>query len=508
MPSDPAESEKYSLDDMLERLQGRPPAEDAKGELVTRADGTQAIKVRKRKRRSKQPHKEAAKRMRRMKVVQIASLIAIVILAVLAFGGLVVYSNSAPYRAGVTAKLEAASGAKVELTQFRSNPTASNIVRVDFNWPEGNILKFLSLTGITAKAPFGGMTGRGWRADEVLSATGSLQLDTPRAGTPARITPALPGKPPVSFNRLGVNNLDVNVGDPVDPALRILGTEASFYPTSEKGPASIRLFRGDVRASGLPPLRLNRAFLEFSGKETEIVTLRLQHPTDSNGAIDLFGKLDPYASGGERVLGIRASAFALSGLTGAPLGRLISGKVDSRDAEGSNRISMTGGKSPRISIAFSAASGTPLKLNGFQFLSTLSQITGNPWFIEPVLDDACSGLYLREEGMIRLADLSFLERGHMRLEGDVTLRQKDDSLSGTLRVGLPDTVLASFKNPRLDSVFKENLEGYRWATIKLSGTSERPQDNLKDLYQAAHASSSPDTGAGGGTLFEQLTQPK
>ena len=51
----------YSMDDMMERLKGqkREEGKDMKdGELVTRADGTQVVKVRKRKRRSKQAPKE------------------------------------------------------------------------------------------------------------------------------------------------------------------------------------------------------------------------------------------------------------------------------------------------------------------------------------------------------------------------------------------------------------------------------------------------------------------
>ena len=42
MSSNPAEPEKYSLDEMLERLQSKPSAEpENSGELVTRADGSQ-----------------------------------------------------------------------------------------------------------------------------------------------------------------------------------------------------------------------------------------------------------------------------------------------------------------------------------------------------------------------------------------------------------------------------------------------------------------------------------
>ena len=295
MPPNPAEPEKYSLDDMLDRLQAKPPGEDdGDGELVTRADGSQAIKVRKRKRRSKQPHKEAAKRSTRVRVAQIASAVILLILLVTALAGTVVYINSAAYRASVIAKFNATTGADTEFIQFRANPAASDVARANLRWPEGNALKFLTMVDIHAKGLFGGIAGGRWSVDEVSAGSATLHLDTPRAGEPRRSTPAPTGKPPVGIGRLAVNSLDVNVGDPVNPALQFLKTEASFYPeNAQGGRPSVRLFRGDVKIPGWPDLRLNRGHFEFGGPETEIVTLRLLHATDNTGSVDLSGKLDP-----------------------------------------------------------------------------------------------------------------------------------------------------------------------------------------------------------------------
>ena len=67
MSGSTGDPERYSLEEMMERLKAKPSStpDPADGELVTRADGTQAIKVRKRKRRSHQPQKEARTRARR-----------------------------------------------------------------------------------------------------------------------------------------------------------------------------------------------------------------------------------------------------------------------------------------------------------------------------------------------------------------------------------------------------------------------------------------------------------
>lgn len=52
--------DQYSFDEIMERLKKSHGADlgPDDGELVTRADGTQAIRIRKRKRRSHQPHHE------------------------------------------------------------------------------------------------------------------------------------------------------------------------------------------------------------------------------------------------------------------------------------------------------------------------------------------------------------------------------------------------------------------------------------------------------------------
>ncbi|MEY3896152.1 MAG: hypothetical protein RLZZ214_1672, partial [Verrucomicrobiota bacterium] len=57
MPASPSEPEKYSIDEMMDRLKSSPPPNPEDGELVIRPDGTQAIRVKRRKRRTSQPVK-------------------------------------------------------------------------------------------------------------------------------------------------------------------------------------------------------------------------------------------------------------------------------------------------------------------------------------------------------------------------------------------------------------------------------------------------------------------
>ena len=94
MPPAPSEPEKYSIDEMMERLKGQSSENPAAGELVTRPDGSQALRVRKRKRRSEQPKREEAKRTKRIRTLQVAAALVLLLLTGLVMAGAYVYALS------------------------------------------------------------------------------------------------------------------------------------------------------------------------------------------------------------------------------------------------------------------------------------------------------------------------------------------------------------------------------------------------------------------------------
>ena len=142
--SAPSEPEKYSIDEMMDRLKNR-PAEDPiqDGELVTRSDGSQAIRVRKRKRRSHQPAKEERKSTRRARMIQVSGALSLLLLGLFAAGAAIVYANSAGFRESLVKKISLSSGARAELQLFRMNPTSANAGMLTLAWPEGNALRDL-----------------------------------------------------------------------------------------------------------------------------------------------------------------------------------------------------------------------------------------------------------------------------------------------------------------------------------------------------------------------------
>lgn len=507
MSSQPAEPEKYSLDEMLERLQGKPsPTPEDSGELVTRADGTQAIKVRKRKRRSTQPHKEAAKKASRLRAFQVSSVVVLMILAGILFGGLIIYANSAPYRKKIIAKFNTGTGANIRFQQLQTSPTGMTARAADLEWPGGNLLKSLSLHDIRAQSLMGGVIGSRWSVNEISATGGKLVIGPRQGGQPLRYFPDA-GASPISVERLAVGNLEILLGDASAPSLRLQKTEGSFYPGSNEKAPSLRLFRGEMHIPEWPVFRMDRALVDFKANGVDIVSMRLFHELDNLGNIELSGAFDPSGTGKEQSLEVRMNSFNMNGIAGTSLGHLVAGRVDSRDVPGGGNALSFSSSNPagRLQVAFSSSSNSLPRLNNFSFLRKLSQLTDNPWFLDPLFHDGCTGILHRENGVVRISELVLLSKTQLKVTGDLSL-DKNEVLSGTLDVGLPEATVTGGRNPALGQVFKESKDGFRWVTLKISGTSGRPVDNFADLAQAAGETVGEP--AEGKDLFDTLTAPK
>ncbi len=505
MSSQPAEPEKYSLDEMLERLQNKPSSTpDDSGELVTRADGTQAIKVRKRKRRSTQPHKEAAKKASRLRAFQVSSVVILMILAGILAGGLIIYANSAPYRKKIVSKFNTGTGANIRFQQLQINPTGMTAAGATLEWPEGNLLESLSLSGIRAQSLMGGVIGNRWSVNEISAGEGQLVITPPQGGQPLRYFPKA-STSPISVDRLAVANLNIQFGS--TPSLQLLKTEGSFYPENNDGAPSVRLFRGEVHVPEWPLFRLDRALLEFRQDEVEIVSMRLFHELDNTGNVELSGKFNPAATGTEQSLEVKMNSFNMNGIAGSSLGHLVAGRVDSREVPGQgNRLSFSSSKpAGQLHVAFSSSSNSLPRLNNFSFLRKLSQLTDNPWFLDPLFHDGCTGILHRENGVVRISELVLLSKTQLKVTGDLSL-EKNEVLSGTLDVGLPEATVSGGRNPALAKVFKDSKDGFRWVTLRISGTSGRPVDNFAELAEAVGGTVG--EAEEGKDLFDTLTAPQ
>jgi len=511
MPDVPSEPEKYSIDEMMERLKNAPTENPEDGELVVRADGTQAIRVRKRKRRSSQTPKSDKKAAPRGRVPQVVIGVALLFIAALAVGIAIVYANSSPFRAGLTQKIEQASGAKIKLTQFRMNPKTANAGSLLLEWPDGNVIKSLTLGGLTAEISPVSFLGNKMSGEEVTALRGTLALQIPKANEATRHGLGQDLSSPVQFKRYRVPALNLTLGDPAAPLLRLLKSEASLNPDAINGRSQVSFYQGEISITHWPKLRLDRALIEFHGNETDIVGLRILHESTKKGFLELTGTIYPYDTKRQSILAINLDSFDISGMIGPALGGLISGEIDSLPAATSNFLSFSPveNSSPILDVAFRRNTSSKLGLQGLPFLLALARTLEDSWFERPTFEGDAGGVIHREKDRVSVREINFVSKSRMALQGEISVTG-NQALGGSLELGISEAMLEASVNARLQAMFGPEKNGFRWLTLTIGGSAAAPSDNFKDLFLAATPGQKtpPVPADAGGSSFEELTRPK
>lgn len=510
MPAAPSEPEKYSIDEMMDRLKANPSEDPTKGELVTRSDGSQAIRVRKRKRRSTQPQKERAVRDRRVRIVQISAAFLLVLVAALVVGAGIIYANSKPFRDKLVDNIARTSGATPDLQTFRMNPQTSNSGGLTLTWPTGNVLDTLKLRTLVAEISPASFLGKTFFGDDVTISESSLRIRLPQPGAKLRAVPAPSGPPPIHFKHYRTSNFSLELAGQDTTVLRLARSEASFSMDTVNGTPRLSLFRGDLGIPGWPKFRLDRAFVEMRGKEIEIIDMGLHDESDDSGSLNLSGTISPYQPNLVSNLAISLHAFPLSGLLGPTFGNLISGRIDTEPSAKSNYLSFkaTHDSEPAMEIAFASSAGSGIEIRRFPFLVTLSQMLDeDAWYEKPLFDSDAKGVIHHQNGNTSLRDLNLQSKGRMTLRGDLAMTG-NQALSGNLRVGLPESMIP--KSSALRKMLSPAEDGFRWISLKISGTTAAPVDNFQDLITRSGqpALETPTPARDNGSSFDELTHPE
>jgi hypothetical protein len=113
------------------------------------------------------------------------------------------------------------------------------------------------------------------------------------------------------------------------------------------------------------------------------------------------------------------------------------------------------------------------RVAGLPFLEKLASITKKK-SIEHLELNECSLDLDWNSPRVEIKSIAIEDRGKFRIEGSASINQK--SLGGTIDLGVAHEYLEWF--PNAEEVFTRERDGYLWTRVHLSGTTEKPEEDL------------------------------
>ncbi|HYJ05494.1 MAG TPA: hypothetical protein VEX43_10190 [Chthoniobacterales bacterium] len=130
------------------------------------------------------------------------------------------------------------------------------------------------------------------------------------------------------------------------------------------------------------------------------------------------------------------------------------------------------------------------------FLEKLASITGKK-SIEQLELSECSAEVDWQSPKAEIKNIAIEDKGKFRIEGAVSIREK--SLGGAIQLGVSRDYLEWL--PQAEEVFPREKGGYLWTTVQLSGTVDKPEQDLSPRIIDALKES---PGAFLGLIFRQV----
>lgn len=505
------DQDNYKIEDIMQRLKSRgQQGSNDEPQLVTRDDGTQAVRVKKRKRRSHQPHKEEEKKRRKRSLLVVAFGGGGILLIGLALLVWLLVMNSESYQNDVEARIEEWTGAKVEMRSFRATPVSAGMDLIQARWPESSPVAFIRLNNVQTDLRLSSHLTGVWRGEQLTAGAGELILrDVEPTDQAGRMLPDadLPFRMPMRVSRFRVN-----FGDGDRPAMVLSDATASFMvPNSSVSEASIILEGGKSRIGKWGRFDLKLASFGLSSQGLKLSRLRISPEAHPAAEIQLNGDGYPPVPirGGVGEFGFLVEKVPTELLLGKNLGEMIDGVFAAdRARPGVCQLDPTDLSSIKFEVAVRSMESQTLTLRRFAFLETLSHELGHKRILTPLFNPGGRMEIQRDAETTELQDLDLLAEGMLRVRGD--LREERGKLSGRLKIGLSEAIVAASPSRTVPMLFRRGEDGYFWATIELSGTTRAPQDNLKSLLELAASEQSPSSG-GSNELdreFIDLTTPE
>lgn len=478
MPKQPTEPESYSVDEMMERLRvGEREKEDqSQGELVVRSDGTQVMRVRKRKRRTQQEKKPEPVKRRNPLLLLGGLLVLLFVALAVAIVVLLARYNSSGFQTGLEEALNDASGAEASFENLAVTPLAARSEKLVMTWGEDRSLHALSLSNLSADLDFGSFLGGSWDGVAVIAQSGEAII----GGTAEKEGGARLASDSDLFASYRCDFFDLHIGAP-GKGIQFKNAEMSMRD-GPNGETQLHLRGGDAVIPGWSTMEIDRGMAEFFDGGLKLVSLRLKSK-EGDGEVS-FSSEAILRDGEDVDLGMAVDALPLATFVGGEIGGLIDGVISCENAA----LTLDGGTLQDVALRMEF-SGSSTYMQGFPFLEVLKTRLTDSEFVKPSFRTA-QGVLVRGKHGVRLQELELMEKSQMAVRGHIAV-DPEGELSGRLEIGIVEEKIITSTNRKRSSVFSDPVEGFCWVTINLSGTVEEPSDDFHELLRKAALEESP-----------------
>ena len=466
-------NDNISLDEMMRNLKRGEVKKKAvdieSGKRVVRADGSEAIKVRTKKRRSVQPKEEAEQKSAKRKIILIVSVISLLLLSMIAYSVFLGYYNGSKFKSDMHQSVVNISGANAEIGTLDVGSTTSSLSKIQLTWnDEGSVLKEFNLSTLVADWGVLDMVSGGFGNSTVGILDADLKIELSDSFSNLNISNERPFDYPFSLYQCSLLNIDFGGS----PHWSFENGSVSYRPNKEesgnfKGQFSVD--RGDFKIPIFGEFKVRNGLIELDRQQAKVY-LGLESE-EYGGKINIDG-VSGYVRNSSVDFKTKIKDYVLKGLLEPKTRRFFHGHVESGEGIFKMNIGDLDGFEMSSKLIM-----RDVRLTDFPFIRSLADLVVEGHYANPALSDKLSMTLRRSKKVTEFVDIDFKQEDFMWLKGDLSINELN-LVNGELKLGIPVTFLSGKNGKLLRSVFADDDGEFIWTTVKISGDLSVPKDDF------------------------------
>ncbi|MGJ8676791.1 MAG: hypothetical protein ACSHX0_04695 [Akkermansiaceae bacterium] len=439
-------------------------------ELVTREDGTQVIRVKKRKRRSKQPSKKPKQKSNPV-ILWTNILLSTALLIVPALGTIYIITK---YNGGSFKELsekniaQVTNADKAQLKALKVSPISAKANSINLSWSQDGFFNKALLKNLRASIDLSSFVRKTWVGEEIVASEGHIYLRTPQSSTGNVASSSHENI--YDFATVRCENLSVHFGDQKGSPL-IKNIKATLRKTDATYKTILQ--GGELVSKRWPALKISSSIItkSISGQKLSSII----EADKNSGEITVRGNLQKNVDQPLN-LGISVDNFPIEELLGADLGRMISGNISCDEGSIEYQYNKSAKNALEVVIPFKSSE---LIMDQLPMFRLLSEYTVNTQYVEPTFNH-CTGILIRTLDQINIRDINFISNNLITITGNIEILA-DDSMQGLLDIKLPKYVFPA----SVPSFLESTEDGFYRCQVIIGGNIHSPHDNFKEQFSAS-----------------------